>query len=717
MAFPTTPTYEVDPISRIEGHLGIAVTTTGSGSGMTVTEAYAHGNLWRGFENFLLGRDINDAITFVQRICGVCPVPHGMTSTYAVDSVLGYSKGHITFPVGVAPSDGFGVPAKATVIRNLVLGCEFLMSSITHFYHLAAPSYVQGPNMAPWTPYFANGYYHAALRSAGHGVGGGGVAPLVQKPTAASTAKFAADIWSAVILSYVRALRVRRLTFEAGALFAGRMPMTSCFIGGGVTFDGTESLTPRITKFKAIMTEVALFVLQEYIPIVLALKYLYPDCDNQDNGGYEVVSGDTHKGAGGGLGRFLAWGAFPRLDGSLDIAGGVYDGSVTFTAATKQQVYDQFISATSNNAVAKNLTEDIEWSRYDKASQDTSAYGKNGLGASIASTTAAYPGAISRTKPKRSAGYSYMKAPRWNGKSMEVGPFARLVVNGIYKIDGTLLQNMGGFLGAALSTSLYLKTVGAATGLDPKLVGADIAVSLFLSGLATLVYNGTSYSIDGSAIGGLTADQATTALPNVDVAAVYGHASTVIQGPIVAQVLSIAGGLSTLDRIRGRALESAYIVTQMLGLYNKATGTFLGGWDGAGFTKSTWVADLQSLTGSTSLDIVGSTWRQLPIPPGTKQGWGATEAPRGALMHQATIVGGKITKYQCIVPTTWNGSPRTTTGTTYRGAIEESCIGSHFNEQGDTTFAGQTGSVVAQSGVEILRHAQSFDPCIACAIH
>ncbi len=56
-----------------------------------ITEADVHGNLWRGFENFLLGREPNDAITFTQRICGVCPVPHGQTSTYAVEAALGYN--------------------------------------------------------------------------------------------------------------------------------------------------------------------------------------------------------------------------------------------------------------------------------------------------------------------------------------------------------------------------------------------------------------------------------------------------------------------------------------------------------------------------------------------------------------------------------------------------------------------------------------------------
>jgi len=154
-----TSIVEVDPISRIEGHLGVKL----QHSGGFVTEADVHGNLWRGFENFLVGREANDAITFVQRICGVCPVPHGLTSTYAVDSVLGYSQNHITF----VESGAYGVPAKAVYIRNLVLGAEFLMSSITHFYHLAAPSYVQGPAIPPWTPYFANSYYHDALESGG----------------------------------------------------------------------------------------------------------------------------------------------------------------------------------------------------------------------------------------------------------------------------------------------------------------------------------------------------------------------------------------------------------------------------------------------------------------------------------------------------------------------------------------------------------------------
>jgi Ni,Fe-hydrogenase I large subunit len=84
-------------------------------------------------------------------------------------------------------------------------------------------------------------------------------------------------------------------------------------------------------------------------------------------------------------------------------------------------------------------------------------------------------------------------------------------------------------------------------------------------------------------------------------------------------------------------------------------------------------------------------------------------------MHQMEITNGKITKYQCIVPTTWNGSP--TDGTNH-GPIEQAVIGAPFAAT-NCAFPSQngTGTVTSVGGVEVLRIAQSFDPCIACAIH
>ncbi|NTU71264.1 MAG: nickel-dependent hydrogenase large subunit [Coriobacteriia bacterium] len=661
LAVTSGAAHEVDPISRIEGHLGVKVVTDATGG---IIDANAHGNLWRGFENFLLGRDINDAITFVQRICGVCPVPHGMTSTYCVDNVLGYSRGHITFATAAEPSGSYGaagtygVPAKAVVIRNLVMACDSIMSSITHFYHLAAPSYVQGPNIPPWTPYFDATYYADVLESNGEAI------PKI----GAINGSGSVGLWDAVILSYVKALRVRRLVFEAGALFAGRMPMTSCYTGGGVTNDKTEVLTSRIARFETLMTEVGRFVVNEYLPIVLALGALYPEFDSQTN-----VLGSINgvpRGFGAGLGRFLAWGAFPGTDGAgtLASAGGVFDTNTTlagypatedvthFRVTNKSDVYTKFLTG-GTFAVPENLTEDIVNSRYDvDTTRDAAAYSVASGGNDFTTATAAYPGAVSRTKPNRTNGYTFMKAPRWAGQACEVGPFARLVVAGIYPVASGLLSTIPGYK--------------------------------------------ELYTVDGLGGGGLN-----TAIIAEDI--VYGLSNDGLVPTVAGFILGLRGGLSTIDRLRGRAIETLVLVQAVLGAAGRndaaATPALRVTFAGGG-----WLDDLAALAGT-------DTWRQITLPVGERQGWGANEAARGALMHQATIVAGEITKYQCIVPTTWNGSPKTAADS--RGAIEQAMIGASFSGAG-ASFTGQGGGTVTTAGgVEVLRIAQSFDPCIACAIH
>ena len=649
--------HEVDPVSRIEGHLGVKVSVDGTGK---ITDANAHGNLWRGFENFLLGREVNDAITFVQRICGVCPVPHGLTSTYCVDTVLGYSEGHITFKTATVDGKTYGVPPKAVLIRNIVLGLEFLMSSITHFYHLAAPSYIQGPALPPWTPYFDSSYYSAFLLNNG---GPGGTAKAVP-----DVDPLTGKLWDAVIYSYVKALKIRRMTFEAGALFAGRMPMTSCFVGGGVTNDGTEDLSARIAQAKTIATDIGKFIIQEYVPIALALGVLpeYADWDSQATG----------RGHGAGLGRFLSWGGFPSvIDDSLLLPGGVFDtntaapasypatGSTTghenvthFRVVNKAEVKAKFLSGALS--VPTNLTEDIKNSRYGIAALDTAVY----------TGTSAYPGDVARTFPQRSEGYTFMKAPRWATLACEVGPLARLAVAGIYPVDGvTALATISGV------KEIYTVDGAGGGGLDLRVVQTNIWHGLVNDGLCT---SGT----DGAC----------------------------------AAILALKGGLSTLDRLRARAIESLVIVQAILGAAHKDVGTGTLSFPGVGWLDQ---LDNPAIVGT---DTATSTWRasslSLAAQQLERQGWGGTEAPRGALMHQATVQNRKITKYQCIVPTTWNGSPKAGVSNE-PGAIEAAIIGAPFSTV-PTTFKkqdGTTGNTIG--GVEVLRIAQSFDPCIACAIH
>jgi len=671
MANLISGTVEVDPISRIEGHLGVKLTTDGAG---LVSEANVHGNLWRGFENFLIGRNPNDAITFVQRICGVCPVPHGTSAMFAVESVYGYNDNFQTPMLGAPGSNGKGVPAKAVHIRNLVLGAEYLMSSITHFYHLAAPSYVQGPNMPPWTPYFNDNYYHSALRSAGHGTDGGtgtGVLPL-KDPTNG----FSADLWSAVINQYVKALRIRRLTFEAGAMFAGRMPMTSSFVAGGVTADYTEDLTNKCTKFRSMIAEVGTFVVKEYVPLVLALGALYQPFDNEHNGGSNY---------GAGIKKFLSWGAFPQSDGTLALARGFKPGMTT----------GDTVQTIDTAAVYANLREDCTFARYDTTSAAAIAAGYTLDG--VTGNPVSDPHKVNRTIPKRddATKYSWLKAPRWNGNSSEGGPMARMFIMGLFQDNVELATTVDLTPFGLADYADYKHSSGL--GLDPKMVGADLAVALLREGLAELHCPAGVVGKTGAP----TVTVGVEGLSNATIVAQYTNAASYITGTVTNWILALKGGASTMDRVRGRAIESLYLVQKMLGGYNKTTGfPALGGW----------VGELDAAT--------GDTYKPAATPLGTVSGFGACDAPRGALMHFITIKGGKIDAYQCVVPTTWNASPKASAAAGgERGPMEQAMIGIPYSLDG-ASFTNTAGNpVTTAGGVEALRVAQSFDPCIACAVH
>lgn len=87
--------------------------------------------------------------------------------------------------------------------------------------------------------------------------------------------------------------------------------------------------------------------------------------------------------------------------------------------------------------------------------------------------------------------------------------------------------------------------------------------------------------------------------------------------------------------------------------------------------------------------------------PESGTGMGLTEAPRGALGHWITVEDHQIANYQCVVPTTWNASPRDDRG--QLGPIEQALLGTPVKD--------------AKNPIELVRVVRSFDPCIACAVH
>jgi len=136
---------------------------------------------------------------------------------------------------------------------------------------------------------------------------------------------------------------------------------------------------------------------------------------------------------------------------------------------------------------------------------------------------------------------------------------------------------------------------------------------------------------------------------------------------------------STIGRTLARALESQYCSDMMIDDWHALIANIKAG-DTATANMEKWDP---------------STW------PKEAKGVGTAAAPRGAVGHWIRIKDGRIENYQCVVPTTWNGSPRDPAGNI--GAFEASLMGTPVER--------------AEEPVEILRTLHSFDPCLACSTH
>jgi len=119
----------IDPITRLEGHGKIEIFLNDEGN---VDNAYLQIPELRGFEKFCEGRLVEEMPRITPRICGVCPGAHHMASTKALDAVY-----HVDPP-----------PA-AKKLRELFYCAHMLHSHIAHFYALAAPDFVLGPDSDP----------------------------------------------------------------------------------------------------------------------------------------------------------------------------------------------------------------------------------------------------------------------------------------------------------------------------------------------------------------------------------------------------------------------------------------------------------------------------------------------------------------------------------------------------------------------------------------
>ncbi len=563
----------VDPITRIEGHLRIEVNVDENN---VIRNAVSTGTMWRGLEVILRGRDPRDAWAFVQRICGVCTGVHALASVRCVENALGIE-----------------IPENANTIRNIMHLTLYSQDHLVHFYHLHALDWVDvvsalsadpaatsalAQSISSW-PLSSPGYFRDLQNRLKKFVESGQLGPFRNGYWGHPAYKLPPEANLMAVAHYLEALDFQKEIKKIQAIFGGRNPHPNWLVGGvpsPINLNDTGAVgavnMERLNMVGRIIDQTVEFIDQVYIPDLLAIASFYKDWAS----------------IGGGLSSkyLLSYGDLPRTannygsDNLMLPAGAIVDGNLS-------EVQD--VDLGKMDEIREYVTH--SWYRYPDEQSGLHPYD------GVTEPNFDIGGAAgTRTRIEavdESSKYSWVKAPRWNGHAMEVGPLARFVI-GYAK----------GIPEFKEPTDMVLQTLGV---------------------------------------------------------------------PITAL-------FSTLGRTAARGLECSWAAHALKAEYQKLLANIKAG--------DTATANMD--------EFEPRTWKKE-----SQKGYGFVEAPRGALGHWIDIEDRKIKNYQCVVPTTWNASPRDPSGKI--GAYEAALLDTPMHDP--------------ELPLEILRTIHSFDPCLACATH
>jgi len=562
----------VDPVCRIEGHLRVEVNLDANN---VIRNAVSTGTMWRGLEVILKGRDPRDAWAFTERICGVCTGTHALTSVRAVEDAL-----------------GIAIPENANSIRNLMQLCLQVHDHLVHFYHLHALDWVDvvsalsadpkatselAQSISPW-PLSSPGYFRDLQSRLKKFVESGQLGPFMNGYWGSPAYKLPPEANLMAVAHYLEALDFQKEIVKIHTVFGGKNPHPNWLVGGmpcAINLDGVGAVgainMERLNLVSSIIDRTIEFVEQVYLPDIKAIASFYKDWQY-----------------GGGLSStcVLSYGDIPEKANDYSAGnlllprGAIVSGDLSKVHAVDMRDPEEIQEFVTHS-----------WYRYDDEQKGLHPW--DGVTVPNFELGPNFKGTKTDIKElDEAAKYSWIKAPRWKGHAMEVGPLARYIVG--YAQGNPEFKE---------PTDKLLKDLG----------------------------------------------------------------------------LPLNALFSTLGRTAARALECEWAAYKMRYFFDKM------------------IANIK--TGDLATANI-QKWEPSTWPKQTK-GVGFTEAPRGALGHWVHIADGKIENYQCVVPTTWNGSPRDPKGQI--GAYEASLM--------DTPLAK------ADEPLEILRTIHSFDPCLACSTH
>jgi hydrogenase large subunit len=379
----------VDPVTRIEGHLRIDVEVSGG----TVQKSWASGQMWRGIEIILQGRDPRDAWLFTQRFCGVCTTVHAITSVRAVENALGME-----------------IPINAQYIRNLILVAHAMHDHIVHFYHLSALDWVDitsalradpaaasrlAESLSPW-PHNSVNAMKATKARLEKIVASGQLGIFANGYWGHPAMKLPPEVNLIAVNHYLQALEYQRKANQVVAILGSKTPNIQNLAVGGVAnainLDDQATLNmEKLYKVKDLFDEVTAFVQQVYIPDVIAVGSLYPDW----------------LGYGAGVKNYLAVPDLP-LDTAgtrFDLPGGTIMNGDIGSVKPISRFGDEYFRDNIEESIAHSWY-DGSWSKHPYEEETVPRY----------------------TDFQDDGKYSWVKAPRFDGKPMQVGPLAQVLV-------------------------------------------------------------------------------------------------------------------------------------------------------------------------------------------------------------------------------------------------------------------------------------------------
>ncbi|MCV6608830.1 MAG: nickel-dependent hydrogenase large subunit [Campylobacterales bacterium] len=433
----------IDPVTRIEGHLRVEVEVDEDG---VVQESWASGQLFRGIETILKDRDPRDTGLIAQRICGVCTNSHYRASISAVEDAYDIK-----------------IPKNAEIVRNLVTLSLFIQDHLVHYYHLHSLDFVDvvsalGADISKAVdvakkyhdkPYKCSPSHLEYVKDKLTNFVNGGRLGMFSKGYWGHKAYRLSPEENLIHMShYLDALDVQRELSKAVAIFGGKTPHPQHLVVGGVT-SVADMLNPqRVNDFLFIIREVRDFVTRAYLPDTKMIVDVYKD--------------EIKAGIGRANGNFMCSGGYEFLkDETLFESGIIYSHDF----ANIEEFDD------------KNITEEASRAWY-KDEEPTCPYEET--------TTPDYTDLNDDGTLKTEGKYSWIKAPRYKGQAMEVGPLSRMIV-GYVKKSKTIKPFVDKFL---QETSLDLIDLSTTVGRNgARAIEAEICSDFIFDFVSDLIEN------------------------------------------------------------------------------------------------------------------------------------------------------------------------------------------------------------------------------------